>query len=358
MPQPLLEVSRSLVQLAQYAVSVGKTVESIQLYEQAYTAALMQSSPVPAVFRFRGDLCPGPLASPEHIAVRMSQNSVIVDAPPEFLALPCSDFRRLPVIGAVCGGLAETLGENDALDRILDIGDGNDQGHYIRGAYSSALPGSRLIVDPYFLFYDDYSALRSYTAQNARAWKDRKDVVFWRGTTTGRRLYAPPATDVSDWKWLPRLQLCWTARQSPFVARLDIAVSEMAQIEDPTLQEAIRQTGMLRPAVPKSEFLEYRYLIDIDGYSNSWSLVEKLIIGATILKVDSTGGFRQIFYDRLVPWKTHIPIAADLSDFDEKLSWAFDNPSACEEIAANAAALGRDLRVNDLLLRSQQALMQ
>ncbi|MDR3438058.1 glycosyl transferase family 90 [Telmatospirillum sp.] len=356
MANDFLEVSRSLIQLAQLSVSLGKNVDAVLLYEQAFSAALMQNSAIPTNLKMLpGDGIPG-LASPEHVVAHISRSSITILALCDFLAFPCSDFRRFPVIGHVCSEIAKTIITPDVYECVFDIGDGNDAGTYDRVAYSSARPGTKLIVDPYFYFYNSYNALREHVASRAKPWKDRRDIVFWRGTTTGRPLWTPAPGDPPSWGWLPRLQLCAASRQSRHADHLDIGVSEIGQLGAPHLQEAVRQAGLQRPGVAKREFLEYRYLVDIDGFSNSWSLVEKLIMGATIFKVQSAGGYRQSFYDKLIPWETHIPVAADCSDLDEKVAWALDNPDDCERIAANAAALGNQLRLPAMLADAQASL--
>ncbi|MEY3032546.1 MAG: hypothetical protein RLZZ622_1021, partial [Planctomycetota bacterium] len=47
----------------------------------------------------------------------------------------------------------------------------------------------------------------------------------------------------------------------------------------------------------------------------------------------SPRGFRQWYYDRLVPWVHYVPVAADLSDFAERLDWCRRHPRQCREIA-------------------------
>jgi len=64
-----------------------------------------------------------------------------------------------------------------------------------------------------------------------------------------------------------------------------------------------------------------------------------------ILKVASPQGYRQWYYDRLLPWTHFIPIAADLSYFDDKIAWALAHPQDCEAMAAHAAQLAETIQL-------------
>lgn len=349
-------IARHLAQRARQAIDDGRALEGLDLFERAYTAAVAGNQATPMSFKLlpRGKL--PQLSSEQHILAYLSQSGVVFCAMVDFIAHPCSDFRRFPMIGHLCSNVARSLSGSGTFQCVLDTGDGTDSGSYVRVAYSSTRPETVLILDPYFYIYENYDALRTHVANQARPWRDRQDILFWRGTTTGLRRRTPEPDAPLNWDWLPRLQLCANSRASHYAAKMDIAVTEMAQIGEPYLQDAIVAAGLLRPQVPKMEFLNYKYLIDIDGYSNSWSLIEKFIMGATVFKVKSADGFRQWYYHRLKDWETHIPIAADLSDLDERIGWALDHPQECERIATNGAALAADVQLSAAMTEAEGAL--
>ncbi|WP_267895632.1 glycosyl transferase family 90 [Polynucleobacter acidiphobus] len=83
----------------------------------------------------------------------------------------------------------------------------------------------------------------------------------------------------------------------------------------------------------------FKYLIDVDGNSNAWSsLFLKLLSGSVVLKVESEDGYKQWYYDRLIPWQHYVPVNKDLSDLQEKLDWLRDN----DDRAKKLAKLGKD----------------
>ena len=62
-----------------------------------------------------------------------------------------------------------------------------------------------------------------------------------------------------------------------------------------------------------------------------------------MLKVASPLGYRQWYYDDLVPWRHFVPVAADLGDLIEKIEWCRAHPDECEGIAAAGQALAMSM---------------
>jgi hypothetical protein len=81
--------------------------------------------------------------------------------------------------------------------------------------------------------------------------------------------------------------------------------------------------------------IKYKYLIDIDGNTNTWdSLVWKLYSGSVVLKQESI--WKQWYYDGLKAWEHYIPLKNDFSDLDEIIEWSMSNDKKCKAIAASA----------------------
>jgi len=137
-------------------------------------------------------------------------------------------------------------------------------------------------------------------------------------------------------------------------------LSHLNTIGEKYLRESLAREGGLKPEVPKLQFFEYRYLVDVDGWTNAWSLLDKMIGAATVLKVASAGNFRQWFYHRLVPWQNYVPVAADLSDFDDIVAWVYAHPKECEEIALEAGAVSEEIQLLpdlDFAAKAAQAIL-
>jgi hypothetical protein len=96
------------------------------------------------------------------------------------------------------------------------------------------------------------------------------------------------------------------------------------------------------------EFMKYRYVIDIDGNANAWDgLFGAMLMGSCILKIESRLGWRQWYYDRLLPGVHYLPVKADFSDFDEVVEWALGHPAECAEIGRRVRAFALSMNYDD-----------
>jgi len=194
-----------------------------------------------------------------------------------------------------------------------------------------------LIPDPDFLASLGYRELRRSFAANRVPWERRLGVAFWRGASVGRY----PRGD-TDWRKLPRVRLCILSQERPEL--FDVGLHKIAQVADPGAAAAMMESGLLKSAVPHTEFNKYRYQIDIDGNTNSWSaLFIKLLTGSPVLKVTSEVGFRQWYYDLLRPWVNFVPAAPDMSDLIEKVEWLRDHDDRARRIGERGLELAESL---------------
>jgi Glycosyl transferase family 90 len=192
----------------------------------------------------------------------------------------------------------------------------------------------KLVPDhTYLASYGQRDLARHYLEHDI-PWSERIPRALWRGTTTG-----VPAGN--SWRGLDRIALCELAAHHP--DRFDAGITDIVQINDADEISAIRASGLMREFMPPSQFHRYRYQIDIDGNTNSWSgLFQKLLTGSAVMKVASRRGFRQWYYDRLVPWRNFVPVASDLSDLVDRHRWLVEN----DEAASNIGAAGRALALS------------
>ena len=201
-------------------------------------------------------------------------------------------------------------------------------------AFCSNRPDNFLVPDIEYLFPGGHPGIRAQIDAHARSWEERQPVAYWRGGTTGH-------WDWTDWHTLPRIRLCEIAAASGGL--LDAGLSGIVQME-PRIADEIKASGLFKGPVPMTRFADYRYLVDIDGNSNSWSgLFCRLYTGSTVLKVDSPFNFRLWFYDRLVPWFNYVPVASDMSDLVEKVTWLLRNDETAQDIGRRGRELAASL---------------
>ena len=78
----------------------------------------------------------------------------------------------------------------------------------------------------------------------------------------------------------------------------------------------------------------YKYIIHIDGDVADYSLLETMLTGSVVLKVD---GPYLSWIDHLIQDGTHyVGVNSDLSNLMEKISWCIENDDICKKIAFEA----------------------
>ena len=203
-----------------------------------------------------------------------------------------------------------------------------------------------LIPDQVFLETAGYAQARADVARTWRPWLSRSEQVFWRGASTGLRHLLHAAS----WRDLPRFKLCLAARAAERPDLFDIGINAIVQIWDDAERREIDEAGVLRDEAPLLRFMEYRHSVDVDGNTCSWpGLFTKLLMGITVLKVDSQLGFRQWYYDRLVPWRNFVPLAVDLTELVATAEWLGRHSHEAEAIARAGRELADSLSYSAVL---------
>jgi hypothetical protein len=320
----------------------GRAGEARTLLETAFSMALMEQAGRPVAVKIRpGGELPRPLASPAHGLAQIGRKFIILWFRDEVDLTPAMGLAMFGLYSRLFGAVAARLEDDAPREIVANFSDGCEtEGEYRRLSFSCSRPDTILIPDYLFTNSNGYADLRRRIAAQASPWREREEVVFWRGAANGRPT-APPRP--GPWSWHQRLHLCQWARESRHAARADIGIPDHDSVTVEAVKPAIEAAGFIRPSVPKETFLRYRYLVDVDGWSNAWGLIEKLLMGATVLKVGSAFGYRQWYYDRLEPWAHYVPVAADLSDFEAVLDRLFADPAEAERIAAQGRAFAETL---------------
>ena len=204
-------------------------------------------------------------------------------------------------------------------------------------SYCDNRPDYYLIPDCLYIATAGYRDARRIYAERALPWHQRADRAFWRGSTTGR-----PRED-RNWRTIPRVELAEFAKRNASMGLFDVALSSVAQIEDPVQVAEIRSSGLVAGGVPWEDWGQFKYQIDVDGNTNAWSgLFYRLLTGSTVLKIDSPDGYQQWYYDRLSPWRNYVPVSPNLTDVIDKLKWLRANDDFAERIGK----AGRELALS------------
>ncbi len=215
-------------------------------------------------------------------------------------------------------------------------------------AFSDGRDDRWLIPDPVYLAEQGYRRTALHYLNNDIPWDERRKIAFWRGSTTGGEI------DCDAWWKMDRVRLCRIAAEHPTM--FDAGLAGIVQVTESEAAE-IHASGLVRDFIPETEFIRFRYQIDIDGNSNSWpGLFQKLLTGSPVLKVASRLGFKQWYYDRLVPWGNFVPVQTDMSDLVEKVNWLHEHDAEAQRIGAAGRALALSMTMPAELQRAQATL--
>lgn len=202
-----------------------------------------------------------------------------------------------------------------------------------RSADTIALP------DHYFILRRGFAAERELAATQALPWAERRDNLVWRGGANGDGIHPQLPGDSTNPRVIQRARLCMLLAGTPS------ADAKLTSGQDRTRPlEVFAPLGLVGRPRAEAEWLGDKFAIDIDGWTNAWSnLIIRLHFGCCVLKVDSADGYRQWWYDRLIPWEHYVPVRADMSDLIEKLDWARTNDGEAQAIAARGQQLARTM---------------
>ena len=200
-------------------------------------------------------------------------------------------------------------------------------------AFCSNQEGTILVPDRGFYGKRGYAAERARGA-SAPPWEARDPVVLWRGNRSGSGEVMTETMSPQDSELIQRVRMCLIARDIPGT---DIAFAVGSRWPE-KIAESYRSAGIAAGFIDESAWLGRKFAIDVDGNANAFSnLFIRMLYGCCVIKIASPWGFRQWYYEDLLPWTHFVPVEADMSDLAEKIAWCQANDDACRSIAANAS---------------------
>lgn len=206
-----------------------------------------------------------------------------------------------------------------------------DRASGARFSQSAFLPGVVPFPDSYFLASQAYATHRR-EGQAPVPWAARSDLILWRGKMNGPDSFVPAIAMARPERAAQRMLLVLAARGLPAVdvRFIDAELEELSGTE-------FQRLALVGEFVPALSWAARKFAIDVDGWSNAWpNYFCRMLDGCCVFKVASRYGYRQWYYDRLRPWDHYIPVAADLSDFAERVEWARAHDAECAQIARRA----------------------
>lgn len=216
---------------------------------------------------------------------------------------------------------------------------------------------NELINNAHVILIPDSEALFGYSQLFREAekatyntpWSDKIPKVFWRGSATGA---GPENNDLNG---TARLRFMNYASNLDFA---DIGLTFYTPQLNSQFKQLVATTYSLKPRVTVAESIKYRYLIDIDGNSCSYSRMAWILYSNSLL-MKHTSIYKQWYYDQIQPNVHYLPIAEDFSNLQEQYNWAENNQEAAQAIAANSRQLAKQIfNPNSILDAFEKGLLQ
>lgn len=175
--------------------------------------------------------------------------------------------------------------------------------------------------DYYFIQLEGFKAIISELKLMNISFEEKHKKIVWRGSTTGKA--------DKGCENLNRVKICEAARN---ISWLDFGISRNLP--------ACRGRPLTN-SIPETEWIRYRGILDIDGFSNAWGLFWRLSSGSVVFKVDSP--YTNAYISKMRPWVHYIPISLDFNELANVTKIILsDDPTDVQllkDIATNARVL-------------------
>ncbi len=192
----------------------------------------------------------------------------------------------------------------------------------------------QLVSDAKVVLIPDFEALKGnselissiHKASSLTSWESKRNKIFWRGSANGGNIQS---TDIAD---IPRLKFMALAQKYDFI---DAGITSYNTNLNPDFSKKLLQKFQLSSVVSPVDSLAYKYLIDIDGHSCSYSRMVWILHSNSVLLKHQSDKI-QWYYAQLQPYVHYIPVANDFSDLDKQYEWMNAHPQKIQDIIANA----------------------
>ncbi|KAF8546751.1 glycosyltransferase family 90 protein [Imleria badia] len=188
-------------------------------------------------------------------------------------------------------------------------------------------------------------------------WDQKRDVIFWRGATTGGG--STPAGFTPTYQRHRFLRMAHEsathnvtiAHASPLLPDTFISTTVLAKDlnndimdvafvsavgEYPGGEEELRKMHRFGASVPLGNHWSYKYLIDLDGMSYSGRFMALLASDSAAIK---STVYKEFFSDWMQPWLHYIPLSSSYSEIYDIHAY-FSGPSASTMDVANVTVRG------------------
>lgn len=211
---------------------------------------------------------------------------------------------------------------------------------------------SELVAQQKVILMPDNDALNGYDelfnsidkAKQRFAWPNKQKQIFWRGQSTGLEF------QVDKTKMFPRLEFMHKTLSLNYV---NAGFTHFTNDIDPSVFKEITAKFPIRDFISPAESLKFKYLLDIDGHSCSYSRMAWILYSNSLLLKHQSAKM-QWYYDKLQPYEHYLPIAADFSNIDAQYKWAETHPQEVQRMIRKAQKLAQETFNQEAIAQATQ----
>jgi len=158
------------------------------------------------------------------------------------------------------------------------------------------------------------------------AWRNKKDIAFWRGGTTGGKF------EMDNWYNYPRSKLSLVSKYYPDL--VDSGFTTYPGVSQDVQREMQNNLPNVSWTVHK-DHLNYKYLVVPDGNTCTYPRYYLGLFSNSVVFKQKSDQV-QWYYRALVPFEHYVPIDHDFSNLPETVSWAKKNDLKMKMISREA----------------------
>lgn len=158
------------------------------------------------------------------------------------------------------------------------------------------------------------------------AWRNKKDVAFWRGGTTGGKFLA------DNWYTLPRAKLALLTKYHPSLVDSGFTTYPGVSLE---VKKEMQETLPNVTWTVHKDHLDYKYLVVPDGNTCTYPRYYLGLFSNSVVFKQNSDQI-QWYYRALVPYEHFVPVEDDFSNLPEMVEWAKKNDLKMRMISRNA----------------------
>jgi len=221
------------------------------------------------------------------------------------------------------------------VDFLASVWDSYDAPHYLAATECPVFTMCKMKNNPYgilipevsFQDHRDWAQREVERAVLDSPWEHKIDRALWRGNSTGSYW------GKELWDTKGRARLIFLTKERPDLIDAGLTGSYFM---DKEVDRYLHQMEAFKDFIWPQDQITHKYLLTLDGNTFASSFRWQLQSNCAIFKQESP--YIEWYYGALRPYEHYIPIASDLSDLVEKLTWAKENDEAARAIAESGRA--------------------